>query len=371
MKKDHANETPLLKVDHLRVWFTKTRTFFGRPTSYVKAVDDVCFELRQGETLGIVGESGSGKTTTGFAVLRALTPREGSIQFTPDSSQTYDLARMSMSELRPLRREMQMIFQDPFSSLNPRMTVQQIIAEPLKVNHVGSKTEQRDRIRQLVVDAGLKTEFLNRYPHAFSGGQRQRIVIARALALQPRLVVCDEPVSALDVSVQAQILNLMMDLKEKYDLSYLFIAHDLEVVRHIADRVCVMYAGRLVEEGTKQQVFDEPLHPYTRSLLASSPKPNPRLKRQRRALHGEVPDPSNLPSGCVFHPRCPEAMTCCTSVVPAHTRVSDGRFVRCLLYEAEHKGSPKLNTAPGQRHGLQAPPPDPDKDIHEKPAARA
>jgi len=331
---------PLLKVEHLRVWFPKDTTWFGKPVTFVKAVDDVCFHLRKGETLGLVGESGSGKTTAGFAVLRALKPREGVISFSPDGEDVFDLAAMTQGELRPLRRHMQMIFQDPFSSLNPRMTVLQIISEPLKVNHIGTRNEQRDRVRQLLVDAGLKAEFLNRYPHAFSGGQRQRIVIARALALQPSLIVCDEPVSALDVSVQAQILNLMMDLKEKYDLSYLFIAHDLEVVRHIADRVAVMYAGRLVEEGTKQQVFDDPLHPYTRSLLASSPKPNPKYRRKQRGiLRGEVPDPSNLPSGCVFHPRCPEAMECCASVVPDQTG-RDGRTVRCLLYQSEYSKGP-------------------------------
>jgi oligopeptide/dipeptide ABC transporter ATP-binding protein len=332
---------PLLNVDHLRVWFVKDTTFFGKPLSYVKAVDDVCFHLERGETLGLVGESGSGKTTTGFAVLRALRPHEGSIQFCPDGKRAYELARMTHKEIRPLRRHMQMIFQDPFSSLNPRMTVQQIISEPLKVNRIGTKTERRDRVRQLLVDAGLQPEFLNRYPHAFSGGQRQRIVIARALALQPSLVVCDEPVSALDVSVQAQILNLMMDLREKYDLSYVFIAHDLEVVRHIADRVAVMYAGRLVEEGTKQQVFDGPLHPYTRSLLGSSPKPNPKLRRERVVLRGEVPDPSNLPSGCVFHPRCPESMECCATVVPDQTHTDDGRNVRCLLYQTEYSPGAK------------------------------
>ena len=333
---------PLLKVDHLRVWFTKDTTFLGKPRTFVKAVDDVCFELNRGETLGLVGESGSGKSTTGYAILRSPSARirEGSVQFCPDGTNVHELAGLTQPQLRPLRRHMQMIFQDPFSSLNPRMTIQQVISEPLKVNKIGTKIEQRDRVRQLLVEAGLKAEFLNRYPHAFSGGQRQRIVIARALALNPSLIVCDEPVSALDVSVQAQILNLMIDLREKYGLAYLFIAHDLEVVRHIADRVVVMYAGRLVEEGAKNEVFQEPLHPYTRSLLASSPKPNPRIKRQRAALRGEVPDPSNLPSGCVFHPRCPEAMECCASVVPAQTRLGN-RVVRCLLYENEHKGSPR------------------------------
>ncbi len=332
---------PLLEVKNLRVWFPKERNFFGNPRTWVKAVDDVCLTLRRGETLGLVGESGSGKTTTGFAILRALTPREGSILFCPDGRKTHDLAAMTQKQLRPLRRHMQMIFQDPFSSLNPRMTVQQIVLEPLKVNGEGSAQERKDRVRELLGEAGLSDQFLNRYPHAFSGGQRQRIVIARALALNPSLIVCDEPVSALDVSVQAQILNLMMDLKDKYNLAYLFVAHDLEVVRHIADRVAVMYAGRLVEDGTKKQIFDDPLHPYTRSLLAASPKPDPTGRRSRIVLHGEVPDPSNLPGGCVFHPRCPRAMTCCPEVVPAQTLI-DGRNVRCLLYEERYKDCPKL-----------------------------
>ncbi len=333
---------PLLKVDNLRVWFPKRRNFFGKPLSYVKAVDDVCFELNRGETLGLVGESGSGKTTTGLAVLRAHRPKAGTINFSPDGKKVYDMAKMEQGELRPLRRHMQMIFQDPFSSLNPRMTVLQLVSEPLKVNNIGSKQDRKERVRELINEAGLKTEFLNRYPHAFSGGQRQRIVIARALALNPDMIVCDEPVSALDVSVQAQILNLMMELKDKFGLSYLFVAHDLEVVRHIADRVAVMYAGRLVEDGPKDKVFGEPMHPYTRALLVSAPKPDPSQRRQRHGvLHGEVPDPSNLPTGCVFHPRCPEAMECCQHVIPAQTQ-TDGRNVRCLLYQSEYSGSPKV-----------------------------
>ena len=329
---------PLLEVEHLRVWFVKERTFFGRPTRWIKAVDDVCFHLDRGETLAIVGESGSGKTTTALAVLRALKPHEGSVRFRPDG-EAFELVGATQKEIRPLRRHMQMIFQDPFSSLNPRMTVQQIVAEPLKVNRVAAPAERKQRVRDLLEEAGLSAQFLNRYPHAFSGGQRQRIVIARALALNPSLIVCDEPVSALDVSVQAQILNLMMDLKERHNLAYLFIAHDLEVVRHIADRVAVMYAGRLVEEGTREQVFDDPKHPYTRSLLACSPKPDPTGKRSRRVLHGEVPDPSDLPPGCVFHPRCPEAMDCCSGIVPAQTDL-DGRNVRCLLYEHGNDATP-------------------------------
>jgi len=332
---------PLLEVNNLRVWFPKTRTFWGRVTHWIKAVDDVCFTLNQGETLALVGESGSGKTTTGLAVLRALTPREGSIRFCPTGDHVYELSGMTHKEVRPLRAHMQMIFQDPFSSLNPRMTVQRIVAEPLTVNKIGTNDERRERVRQLLLEAGLSKHFQTRYPHAFSGGQRQRIVIARALALNPSLIVCDEPVSALDVSVQAQILNLMKELKERHNLAYLFIAHDLEVVRHIADRVAVMYAGRLVEQGPKTKVFDNPLHPYTRSLLATSPKPDPTGVRSRRVLHGEVPDPSNLPTGCVFHPRCSEALECCATIIPAQADI-DGRQVRCLLYEDQFKDSPPM-----------------------------
>ena len=326
---------PLLDVRGLRVWFVKDRTLTGKPRRWVKAVDDVSFRVNRGETLAIVGESGSGKTTTGLAILRAIDPREGEVWFSPDGRQRFNLAAMTRRQIRPLRRHFQMIFQDPFSSLNPRMTVQQIISEPLFVNEIGTPEEQKERVRQLLDEVGLKIEFMNRYPHAFSGGQRQRIVIARALALNPALIVCDEPVSALDVSVQAQILNLMMDLKERHGLSYVFVAHNLHVVRHIADRVAVMYAGRLVEEGTRDAVFDRPLHPYTKSLLASAPRPDPLATRERVTLRGEVPDPSNLPSGCVFHPRCPEAMPCCSTCVPVETS-ADRRKVRCLLYESAH-----------------------------------
>jgi len=322
----------LLDVRGLRVWFVKDRTLAGKPRRWIKAVDDVSFHLNRGETLAIVGESGSGKTTAGLAILRAIDPREGEVWFSPDGRQRFNLAAMTRPQIRPLRRHFQMIFQDPFSSLNPRMTVQQIISEPLFVNDIGTPEEQKERVRQLLDEVGLKIEFMNRYPHAFSGGQRQRIVIARALALNPAMIVCDEPVSALDVSVQAQILNLMMDLKERHGLSYVFVAHNLHVVRHIADRVAVMYAGRLVEEGTRDAVFGRPLHPYTKSLLASAPKPDPLSKRERVTLRGEVPDPSNLPAGCVFHPRCPEAMECCSRVAPAES-AGNGRKVRCLLYE--------------------------------------
>ncbi|MEK7413222.1 MAG: ABC transporter ATP-binding protein [Planctomycetota bacterium] len=323
---------PLLQVENLKVWFPKATTFFGTPISWIKAVDDVCFELKHGETIGLVGESGSGKSTTGYSILRSLTPRSGRMLFSPDGEKQHDLAQLNQKQLRPLRKHMQLIFQDPFSSLNPRMTVLQLVSEPLIVNGITNKGELRDRVRGLIVEAGLKADFLNRYPHAFSGGQRQRIVIARALALSPKLVVADEAVSALDVSVQAQILNLLLDLREKHGLSYIFIAHNLEVVRHISNRVAVMYAGRLVEDGPTEEVFGNPKHPYTQALLASSPKPDPTSTRKARQLPGEVPDPSNLPSGCVFHPRCPSRMPECSVRVPVTTKVGDSN-VRCLLHE--------------------------------------
>lgn len=326
---------PLLSVRDLSVWFPKTVSFSGKPLTWIKAVNGVTFDLQEGETLGLVGESGSGKSTTGFAIMRTLKPNSGTINFSPDGQQVYDLAIMSQPELRPLRKHFQLIFQDPFSSLNPRMTVRDLIAEPLKVNAQGTSKEHTERVKALMAEVGLNPAFLNRYPHAFSGGQRQRIVIARALALNPQLIICDEAVSALDVSVQAQILNLLMELKEKHKLSYIFIGHDLEVVRHIADRVAVMYAGRLVEDGSAEQVLSSPLHPYTQSLLATAPRPDPRFEYNSEPLSGEVPNPAQLPSGCVFHPRCPLARDCCAQQVPQQTSI-DGRSVRCLMHEADY-----------------------------------
>jgi oligopeptide/dipeptide ABC transporter ATP-binding protein len=323
---------PLLQVKGLRVWFPKGRSFFGNVKTWVKAVDDVAFELSPGKTLGLVGESGSGKTTTGLAVMRALRPRAGSIRFSPDGQTVHELSNLTAPEMRPLRRHMQMIFQDPFSSLNPRMTVLRLIAEPLLVNGMGDAKQRREKVKELLSEVGLSSAFINRYPHAFSGGQRQRLVVARALALNPSLIVCDEPLSALDVSVQAQILNLMIELRARHHLAYLFISHDLHVVRHISDEVAVMYAGQLVEHGPKEKVYTTPLHPYTRELLASAPRPDPRGRKDHRTLSGEVPDPSNLPPGCVFHPRCPGAGPECSRLVPAITRIDD-RDVRCLHYE--------------------------------------
>lgn len=336
---------PLLKVEGLRVWFPKTTTFFGKPLTFVKAVDDVAFELQHGQTLGLVGESGSGKTTVGLAVLRALHPRSGTVEFSPDGEQVHELSHMTPKQLRPLRRYMQMIFQDPFSSLNPRMTVQQIIGEPLKVSKSGNSKQRKQRVLELLDEVGLSSAFLNRYPHAFSGGQRQRIAVARALALNPLMVVCDEPLSALDVSVQAQIINLMMELKAKHNLSLLFISHDLHVVKHLSDEVAVMYGGQLVEVGPRNKIFDNPLHPYAQALLASAPTPDPRARGGTRVLAGEVPDPSNLPSGCVFHPRCPRVMDACAEIVPGITRM-DGRAVRCLLYEGAAQGQKTPSSPP-------------------------
>ena len=328
--------TPLLQVKDLSVWFHKTFSMFGKPLTHIRAVNGVTFNLHAGETLGLVGESGSGKSTTGYAIMRALKPTSGSVHFSPDGKKAHDLAQLEQAELRPLRRHFQLIFQDPFSSLNPRMTVRDLIAEPLKVNKIGTPKEQTERVKELMAEVGLNPAFLNRYPHAFSGGQRQRIVIARALTLNPKLIICDEAVSALDVSVQAQILNLLMELKEKHKLAYIFIGHDLEVVRHIADRVAVMYAGRLVEDGTTENVLSEPLHPYTEALLATAPRPDPHYEYTNKPLSGEVPNPANLPSGCVFHPRCPEAKECCKKHEPQHQSF-DGKSVRCLKHEDGYK----------------------------------
>ena len=326
---------PLLKVEGLRVWFPKHTTFFGNVKSWVKAVDDVTFTLMPGKTLGLVGESGSGKTTTGLAVMRdsRTVLRAGSIRFSPDGETAHELSHLTPPQMQPLRRHMQMIFQDPFSSLNPRMTVLRLIAEPLLVNGMGDAKERREKVKSLLSEVGLSPAFINRYPHAFSGGQRQRIVVARALALNPSLIVCDEPLSALDVSVQAQTLNLMIELRERHKLAYIFISHDLHVVKHISDDVAVMYAGRLVEHGPKTKVYETPLHPYTQELLAAAPRPDPRGRKDHRTLSGEVPDPAALPSGCVFHPRCPKAMPVCSTVAPLNRSISSSHSVACHLFD--------------------------------------
>jgi peptide/nickel transport system ATP-binding protein len=318
----------LLQVEKLTKFFPIRSKLFGRVRARVRAVDEVTFDVRQGETLSLVGESGSGKTTAARAILRALDPDSGEILFHRPRG-VVDLAALSRQQVRPLRNELQMIFQDPYSSLNPRMTVLDIVGEPLKVNGVGSRQERVERVVELLKLVGLRPEYLRRFPHAFSGGQRQRIGIARALALNPRLVVADEPVSALDVSVQAQILNLLIELQDRLGLTYLFVSHDLSVVKHISDRIAVMYVGQVVELGTRDEVLFTPKHPYTATLLAAVPRPDPTSRVTFTPPRGEIADPTNPPSGCYFHPRCPFAVDRCRTERPVWQEISPGRRVRC------------------------------------------
>ncbi len=316
------NSSILLDVKGLKKYFPIQKGFWKKKVGEVRAVDNVSFYIREGETLGLVGESGSGKTTTGRAILRAIEPTEGEVLFNIDGN-LINIPQLDRKELKQIRRHMQMIFQDPYSSLNPRMTVRDIIGEPLLVNGVAKGKELEDRVAELMKAVGLRPEYMIRYPHAFSGGQRQRIGIARALALNPKLIVCDEPVSALDVSIQAQTLNLLQDLQEQFHLTYLFISHDLGVVEHISDRVAVMYTGRLVELAETEELFKNPKHPYTEALLAAVPKPDPKYRDTEKHLSGEVADPSNPPSGCYFHPRCPYAKDICKQEYPPLVNVGD------------------------------------------------
>src|SRR5438128_4595924 len=319
----------LLEVRHLKKFYPIHRGMLRRLVGHIRAVDDVSFDVRPGETLALVGESGCGKTTTARCVLRAVDPTEGEVLFRAGGGAVVDIAAVSRASLRPLRREMQMIFQDPFSSLNSRMTLLEIVGELLEVNGVGNRQERTDRVAQLLRLVGLRPEYMRRYPHAFSGGQRQRIGIARALALNPRLVVADEPVSALDVSVQAQILNLLLELQERLGLTYLFVAHDLSVVKHISDRVAVMYVGRIVETAPAEELFTSPKHPYTEALLSAVPIPDPRLRSERIVLQGEVADPANPPPGCHFHPRCRYAQAVCREKSPVQEEIAPNHFVSC------------------------------------------
>jgi len=317
----------LLRVENLRKYFPIRRGVFSRVAGHVRAVDDISFEVRRRETLSLVGESGSGKTTTGRTILRLMEPTAGKAYF-----EDIDIFALKGNELRALRRRMQIIFQDPYGSLNPRMTVGAMIGEPLAIHKIVPKRARRDKIAEILDLVGLEADHMNRYPHEFSGGQRQRIGIARALAVEPDLIVADEPVSALDVSIQAQILNLLEDLQDKLGLTYLFIAHDLSVVRHISNEVAVMYLGKIVERAPVEELFSNPLHPYTLALLASVPVPDPSVKAEHRPLQGDMPSPIRPPSGCRFHTRCPRVMAHCSTIQPLLEEKAAGHVVACHLY---------------------------------------
>jgi oligopeptide transport system ATP-binding protein len=323
----------LVRVEHLKKYFPVTRgMFFSRRIGDIKAVDDVSFDIYRGETLGLVGESGCGKTTAGRTIIRLYRPTAGHVYY-----EGQDLAQMRTSELRHIRRRIQIIFQDPYASLNPRLTVGAIVGEPLEIHRAARGKEMRERVEELLQLVGLDPYFVNRYPHEFSGGQRQRIGVARALALDPEFVVCDEPISALDVSIQAQIVNLLEELQDKLGLTYLFIAHDLSMVRHISDRVAVMYLGKVVELSDRDTVYTNPLHPYTQALLSAVPIPDPVVeeKRQRIILKGDVPSPANPPPGCNFNTRCPVAMDVCSEVDPEFIEVEPGHFCACHLVHSQ------------------------------------
>jgi oligopeptide transport system ATP-binding protein len=317
-------ETPLLAVKHLKKHFPIKGGVFSKTIGYVYAVDDITFTLEKGETLGLVGESGCGKSTTGRTILRLIEPTDGAIYF-----EGQNITNLDKGAMRALRREMQIIFQDPYASLNPRMTVGSIIGEPLEIHKIAKGSEKEERVASLLQKVGLRAEDMRKYPHEFSGGQRQRIGIARALALNPKLIVCDEPVSALDVSIQAQVINLLEDLQAEFGLSYLFIAHNLNVVEHISNRVAVMYLGQIVELASDQELYKNPQHPYTEALLSAVPIPDPTIKKKRIILEGDVPSPINPPKGCHFHTRCMYKEKICEEVEPEFKDIGGGHWVAC------------------------------------------
>src|SRR5512134_270955 len=316
----------LVQVDNLVKYFPVRAGLMQRIVNWVKAVDDVSFFVRQGETLGLVGESGCGKTTVGRTMIRLIEPTGGAVRF-----ENKDVFKLKPKELKVVRRDMQIIFQDPYASLDPRVPIGESVMEGLHIHHIGTKKERVDIMLETLKKVGLEDYHARRYPHEFSGGQRQRIGIARALALRPKFIICDEPVSALDVSIQSQVLNILKDLQAEFGLTYLFIAHNLSVVEHVSNRVAVMYLGKMVEMTSREELFRNPLHPYTQALMSAIPVPNPRLKRQRTILKGDVPSPLNPPKGCRFHPRCPVAIEICSQQEPAFVEVSPDHWVACHL----------------------------------------
>ena len=320
----------ILEVRHLKKYFVLSKTISGKPKSVLRAVDDVSFKLKAGETIGIVGESGCCKTTLGRTILKLYQPTEGQVFF-----EGQDIAKYKPKQMRPLRTKMQIIFQDPYSSLPPRSTVGGILSEPVRVHKIVPKSETKSYVLNIMEKCGLRDYYYERYPHEFSGGQRQRICIARALSVNPRLVICDEPVSALDVSIQAQIINLLKNLQETMGFTYLFISHDLSVVKHISDRIGVMYLGSMVEFGDKDSIFNNPLHPYTQTLFSAVPNPNPDVKMNRIVLNGDMPSPANPPKGCKFHTRCPRAMEICSHIAPVYKEYEPGHFAACHCYPQE------------------------------------
>ena len=327
--ENKIDEAPILEVTNLKKHFPIQKGLFRKIVGNVRAVDGVDFTINKGETVSLVGESGCGKTTTARCIMRALDPTSGEIKFKTKNNEIIDLSKLSKDEVRPYRDDIQMIFQDPFSSLNPRMTLFDIVGEPLLVNGMKEKKQREERVSEIMYQVGLRPEYMQRFPHAFSGGQRQRIGIARALSINPSLIVADEPVSALDVSVQAQVLNLMMDLQDQLNLTYLFVSHDLSVVSQISDRVIVMYVGKIVESGTPKQIFESPKHPYTSALLSSVPKADPRLRQERILLRGEVANAADPPSGCTFRTRCPNPTDDCRegNIEMGLIEVSPGHWV--------------------------------------------
>ena len=325
----NKNADTLLEVKNLKKYFDASSGLFGKNKKFVQAVDDVSFELKKGETLGLVGESGCGKSTTGRTIIKLYEPTEGQIIF-----KGQDISKLKKSEMLPFRKNMQMIFQDPYASLNTRMTVGDIIAEPLEIHGMATKAEMKDKVQQLLNDVGLNPDHAARYPHEFSGGQRQRIGIARALAVEPDFIICDEPISALDVSIQAQVVNMLEDLQKNRGLTYLFIAHDLSMVKYISDRIGVMYLGKMVEMTFSDELYKNPLHPYTQALLSAIPIPDPDIAKQshRILLTGDVPSPIDPPSGCRFRTRCPKAMDICKEAEPQMKELAPGHFCACHLY---------------------------------------